>query len=311
MRPSYVRARTAHAAIMSAVLALGGGVARGQAADPGFTVHYGVDGAIIGAGLATSFLAPLIPVDPTRRWEHEPFAFDEPVKRNFSASAAGLSDTLLNVAMITPLAVFLGGGANEATGQRALIYVQAMTSSLALNSVTKYLVQRPRPYTYSSDPLIEEEARSQGRDAHLSFYSGHASLSFTAAVAGSTLFMMGSDDREARAVLWGVEVSLASATTSLRPRAGKHFYSDVIAGALMGTGMGLLVPLVHADTRGLKAPSAEEWGAIGGGLLLGTLAGQLVPEGRNVKVHLPKDTSAELVPVALAHGGGLGLSGIF
>ena len=45
--------------------------------------------------------------------------------------------------------------------------------------------------------------------------------------------------------MWGFELALAGATANLRTRAGRHFYSDVIVGAIVGAGVGFAVPRLH------------------------------------------------------------------
>ncbi len=43
----------------------------------------------------------------------------------------------------------------------------------------------------------------------------------------------------------GLGIAAASATAVLRVTAGVHFPSDVVVGALVGSGVGIVVPLVH------------------------------------------------------------------
>ncbi len=149
---------------------------------------------------------------------------------------------MVTITVVTPLLLQLDKGFNEHAGRRTLLYGEALGTSLLLNSVAKYLVQRPRPYVYHDDPRVRAYAVEQGKDAHVSFYSGHASLSFSAAVAGSYLFALESDDKNTKTVVWGIEMGLASATSLLRVRAGKHFYSDILLGFLAGSAIGVLVP---------------------------------------------------------------------
>jgi hypothetical protein len=72
-------------------------------------------------------------------------------------------------------------------------------------------------------------------------------------------------------------LALASATADLRTRAGMHFYSDVLVGAAVGSGVGIVVPYLH----GLRNPrlSRLEWLAIVLGPLVGIALGELLPVG--------------------------------
>ena len=104
---------------------------------------------------------------------------DDLVQLNFSQAAAGMSDRLLMVAVLAPLFT--------AMGNATLIYGEAHAANLFITVTTKLAARRPRPYTHSPDPRVQEFADLEGGDAYVSFFSGHSSASFTAATAGSLL----------------------------------------------------------------------------------------------------------------------------
>lgn len=234
-----------------------------------FEVHYAVDGGLTAAALVAGGLFALLPVDTTRRWETELLPFDEAVKQNLSSGASTLSDALVTVTAAAPLATQLEHGVNAELGRRSLVYAETLAVAFAFNSAAKFVVQRPRPYVYN--PHVGEA----GIDSRLSFYSGHASLAFSSAVAGGYLFGATSGDSRARALFWGLELALATATANLRVRAGRHFYSDVIVGALVGAGLGVLVPWLHQEAPGRYRVRAEELYAMAAGVLAGAAASQL------------------------------------
>jgi len=290
---------------MRMVLVLVAVVSAGPAAaqQSPFRVHYAVDGGVTAAAFAGVALLSLAPVGETHVWDSEPFGFDEAIKNNFSARAAALSDSLVMLTMASPLMMQLAGGFEEPTGQGVLIYAETLGGAALLNTVAKVLVQRPRPYVYSSHAEVQHWAGEEGRASRLSFYSGHATTAFAAAVAGSYLFAVRSDDSGARATLWGVELALAAATAGLRVRAGRHFISDVVVGAVVGAGLGVAIPLLHLRDRGDYVPRAEEWAAMAGGVAAGGLFAALAPFEGTVPV--------TLAPMALEDGGGLMLAGGF
>jgi hypothetical protein len=76
-----------------------------------------------------------------------------------------------------------------------------------------------------------------------------------------------------RALWWGAMMGGAAATAHLRVRAGKHFYSDVVVGALVGSAIGILVPRLHGSRY---TPELAEVSAGGAGLALGALLPLLV-----------------------------------
>jgi membrane-associated phospholipid phosphatase len=202
------------------------------------------------------------------------FPGDLAVRANRSHQAASISDIALSLAVATPVAVQLGEGVGPRFANAVLVYSETMAENVFLNSIVKLAVRRPRPYSYQS--RTPEQAEDDRSDAFVSFYSGHASTAFTAAVAGSYLFAESAPSGASRNVLWATEFALAGATANLRVRAGKHYYSDVIVGSLVGSGLGIVTPLLHGATY---KPSSIEVASAAGGLAFGILVSQLIPLG--------------------------------
>jgi membrane-associated phospholipid phosphatase len=249
---------------------------------PTIDVSYGRDGAIASSAFVLAAAMAALPVDTKARWNHELLPFDYRVRDNFSASAAKTSDILLILDLSTPLITELALGWNEESGKRTLVYAETLGIGMFINAAAKYTVGRPRPYTYSDDPRIQAYAETEGRDSRLSFFSGHACSTFAAAVAGGYLFAQSTSDTHARAAMWGFGLALASATANLRVRAGKHFYSDVIVGALVGAGVGAVVPYLHYRGREHNTLSRSEWLAMGSGPVAGVLVSQLLRFKRDI-----------------------------
>lgn len=233
------------------------------------------DGAAFVLSSATVALAPLFPVDTTARWKTQLLPIDDHLKGRYLASAAKVSDVLLAMDVAVPAALFTGQGFQRETGKRIAVYAETILVSLALDSLAKPLVGRARPYAYSDDPVLVAHAASEGRDSRQSFYSRHSSTTFAASVSGAYLFAQSTPDLNARAAVWGTELALAAATADLRTRAGMHFYSDVLAGAAVGTGLGVLIPYLHGGPK--VRLSKREWAAIVLGPVLGIAFGELVP----------------------------------
>lgn len=273
-----------------------------------YGVDWNTDGVLTAGALAGVFFMMLVPVDPENRWHKELLGpLDERTKDNFSRNAAHISDGLIATTVLAPLILEASRGFDEEAGRRTLLYGETLATSLFVNSVVKYTVQRPRPYVYHNDPKVKAWSAKQS-DAQVSFYSGHASMSFSAAAAGSILFSLSSDSQGAKAAVWGTELALASATSVMRVRAGKHFPSDVLVGALAGAAIGVVVPALH--TGSIYRPSALEWGAMAGGLGVGTLLAKAFPLGDQVDP-VGRFQALKLAPLATAHGGGLSLAAKF
>jgi membrane-associated phospholipid phosphatase len=254
----------------------GGGAAPAETVPP-LRLSLWWDGtAVVAAGTAIG-LSLLIPVDTSTRWKTQLLPIDDHLKGRYAPQASRTSDILMAVDVAVPVGLFVGRGLDGETGKRIAIYGETILISVAIDATVKGLVGRPRPYVYSDDPAVVAYAKSEGRDSHLSFYSGHASRTFSASVAGAYLFAQSTSDHNARAAVWAVELAMAAATADLRTRAGKHFYSDVLVGAGVGTGLGVLVPYLHGGPK--VHLSKLEWLAIVVGPLLGIAVGELLPVG--------------------------------
>ena len=97
--------------------------------------------------------------------------------------------------------------------------------AIALNYVVKLIVRRPRPVLEGLPPL-------GGAPSSLSFPSAHATSSFAVATAMTRVEPLGA-----------LAFLLAFALALGRPYLGMHYPSDVLAGAVLGIVLGLLVPL--------------------------------------------------------------------
>ena len=97
--------------------------------------------------------------------------------------------------------------------------------AIGLNYAIKLIVKRPRPQLEGLPPL-------GGAPSSLSFPSAHATSSFAVATA-----MVRVDPAMSAAFLVAFALSLG------RPYLGMHYPSDVVAGALLGVVLGLIVPL--------------------------------------------------------------------
>lgn len=270
------------ATFVTVALAAAGGRATADEAkasqpEPAIAASWVVDGAVTAGAFAVAGLSGLLTVDTTTRWNRQLLPFDDATKRNFSASAARHSDVLLTLSLATPVALQLGQGVNQTSGKRTLVYLETIAIGLGLNGLTKRLVARPRPYVYNENPRVAAYAMAEGDDSHLSFYSGHSATTFAAAAASGYLFAQSTDDIRARTAVWTAGLLLAGATADLRVRAGKHFPSDVLTGAVVGAGIGTLVPWLHHRGHNPRHLTMPEWIAIVAAPIAGALLGELLP----------------------------------
>lgn len=276
---------------------------------PGHSVSRPVDGGIQIAAFGAGLAAKLIPLRDRDPWTSEIFKSDMGVRDNFSRRASHISDGLLALSLAAPALYLTGSTIEDVDGDRLLIYGQAMAINVAIASLTKQLVQRPRPYTYSNDPKVKAYAKSEGTDAYMSFYSGHAAITFAAATTGAYLLNTTSASPVAKNIAWGAGFGVAAMTASLRVRAGKHFYSDVLVGSIVGTSVGFIVPALHADDAPAR-PSGGQLAIAGASVLGGILFARLVPlEKARSEDHPSGITGLSFAPTAVEGGMGIGLAG--
>jgi len=138
-------------------------------------------------------------------------------------------------------------------GTDVLLLAEALAVNALLTEVLKTAIRRPRPYTFLDPADVDPSQREalvdaqSGNNADWSFPSGHTSTAFTAATAGATLLTLEllGRSRWAIALAWVGGMSVATTTGVLRVAAGRHFPSDVLTSALLGTAIGAAVPLAH------------------------------------------------------------------
>lgn len=131
--------------------------------------------------------------------------------------------------------------------------MQAGIITGVLNQAFKLAFVRRRPFA-------EFKARSTQKrkgDVNTSFFSGHTGLAFAmSSSSGAVASLRGY--RSAPAI-WIGGGMLAVTTGYLRVAADAHYTTDVIAGAVIGTLVGLTIPLVfHKDVLTDEDPVARE-----------------------------------------------------
>lgn len=179
--------------------------------------------------------ADLLPWDRPFAGMHRP-AFDDAS----DWTLYGLSAAVLGAG----LGEWAFGGASG--GETATFIVSAVEIALWQNGLN-YLARslrlwgRPEIYRAGAD-------RSRG-ESWGSFYSGHVSAAFSAAVFGSLWFEETHEGSPLVPFVWGASLSLAGAVGAMRVAAGKHYPSDVAVGAVVGSALSFAVLRLHASSR--------------------------------------------------------------
>ena len=125
-----------------------------------------------------------------------------------------------------------------------VVIAQSALLSTAISSILTLAAGRPRPFLYSENA---PESVRNSTDASLSFLSSHASVSF--AIATSSYMAMRRLHPDKPAYSWwtlGIGLTIASFVGAARVMAGKHFITDAVGGAVVGSATGVLIPALHS-----------------------------------------------------------------
>ncbi len=174
---------------------------------------------------------------------------DRWVAGTYSPAAATASDILVLPFCALPMSLvawdaWRGGKGLSPVWTEGVIFSEAIAISSSIDLLVRSLKVHPRPLVYGKNVPAKERLSGE---ASGSFYSGHSSAAFLAAVYLSYTYPMRHPDFQGQAWLWAGTLTTASAVAGLRVAAGKHFPSDVIVGALAGGFFGWLLPYMHTQ----------------------------------------------------------------
>lgn len=172
--------------------------------------------------------------------------------------ARDISDIFLTLATSYPFvvdALIVATWHRESPGvgtQLALIDSEVIAVTLALQSVVKVVASRERPYGRTCGGEIPQETQAcEQRDRYQSFFSGHSALTFaSAAVTCSHHLNLPLYGKGTAAVPCATGFLMAGMTATLRMIGDKHYFSDVVTGAVVGTLVGFGIPYLFHYRHG-------------------------------------------------------------
>ncbi len=159
-------------------------------------------------------------------------------------------------AIVDPILTGYREGSVQAAIVDGIIYGEALSITWGLTNLAKIAVRRPRPIEYIEvrDHAGDPNFMVSATDSSQSFFSGHASA--TAAVAATATYLaFARSPHTARPwITLGVGTALTAFVGYERVRSAAHFPSDVIAGAVAGAGIGVLVTHFHRSDSDRQRP---------------------------------------------------------
>ena len=223
-----------------------------NSANSPYRLSVDTDSLLIGSGvtlLALSFylekkVDPLTDTEIASLSKNNINRFDRPAADNWSRTGDKWSGITLASVMISPAAFLLNDKTRDDFIVLGVMYGESLLITNGLNMTTKDIVQRKRPFTYNPDVSSKDKKE---KDAVLSFYSGHTANAFNSALFVSTVFSDYYPQSQWRYAVWGTTLLAASATGYLRYYSGKHYPTDIIAGAVIGSITGWGIPALHRN----------------------------------------------------------------
>jgi membrane-associated phospholipid phosphatase len=126
----------------------------------------------------------------------------------------------------------------------ALVVAESGLMGTALSSIMTLAAGRPRPFLFGAKAPLSDR---NSADGGLSFLSSHATVSFAVVTSLYVTERRLHPGQTLPYVALGAGLAVASFVSTARVLAGRHFITDSVGGAVVGTSVGILVPALHGS----------------------------------------------------------------
>jgi membrane-associated phospholipid phosphatase len=178
--------------------------------------------------------------DPCDKSDLNPL--DRAFAGRYSPPWSDASDYAALALAISPIAVLWpDAGFVNMLNDTVVVYQSALIA-VALQGLSSTGTGRGRPYVYGDEAPRDLRHSPAGA---MSYFSGHTTFAFA---TSTSLFWTVHRRHPGSAFAWttfALGTAVASFTGVGRVLAGKHFPTDVLAGAAVGAGVGTLIPALH------------------------------------------------------------------
>jgi membrane-associated phospholipid phosphatase len=187
-------------------------------------------------------------------------AFDRPVAGVYRVSWSNLSDVAVGSLVLTDVVVMLVDEGPGNTLNDAVVVAETILGAQSFAAWTSAAVRRPRPYVYSENAPLDER---QNPYAALSFFSGHTTTAFAAAVVLHRTLARRHPDSAVPHIVLASTLAVAGLVGTARVLSGNHFPSDALVGAVVGSSTGVLVPALHGSGLSLTPFASADGAGVG------------------------------------------------
>lgn len=164
--------------------------------------------------------------------------------RYYSADADAQSNYLFYGSIPMPFLLFLDKNIRRDGIKISALYLEAMAITGTLYTAGDLLIDRYRPLAYNENAPMSERISGVAKN---SFFAGHVALVGTATFFTAAVYDRYHSDSWTKWLVYGAAAGATLGTGYMRLRAGRHFPTDIIVGAAIGVGSGVLVPLLHRN----------------------------------------------------------------
>ncbi len=223
-------------------------------AQKAYTLHWQTDLTLSGLGLTSGTIGwtlgkkikPLQAANLALLNRNDIFPIDRKATYWQSSRAARASDVVFYSATLAPILLLADPKIRKEGGVISVLYLETLTLAGGLTLMTKNLAKRPRPYNYNPDFPLALKLRS---DARKSFFSGHTSSTAASCFFAAKVWSDFHPGSKWKPAIWTAAATIPALTGYFRIRAGRHFFTDVTVGYVVGATVGYLIPYLHQRSR--------------------------------------------------------------
>jgi len=236
--------------ILSLIVAFVSSIAANAQADSPYKTNFYTDGAWIVGGFALTGLGfstvlnkdDLTLEELNNLSEDDVWGIDRWAAGNFSESASKISDIPFYASFATPFLFVLNKKTRKKAGQISVMYLETLTTTAGLFTLTAGLVDKSRPLVYNPNVNLDERLKN---DSQRSFYSGHVAASAASLFYAAQVFSDFFPNSKAKPYIWTTAAVVPAVIGYLRIESGKHFLTDSLIGYAIGAATGVLIPRLH------------------------------------------------------------------
>jgi membrane-associated phospholipid phosphatase len=173
--------------------------------------------------------------------------FDRGATLEFNDAVSNASWVLAAAVVAAPFSLLLETNARHDWRELSFMYAETMALAVVLPSVAKSSTGKIRPLVYNPDISLE---RKFALDPRGSFFSRHTTVAFASAVFLCTVYDRYNPDSRAKVYLWTGSIAAAAGVGYMRYESGRHFPTDIIVGAAVGSALGWGIPALHRSGGG-------------------------------------------------------------